>query len=153
MSPDYSLQEPPFAEPLVAQVQALSAIVFAVDDGSEVADIWRFEHMPQFTLCAAHTDSRLVGFKLGYAHTQQRYYSWLGGIDPAYRRQGIAWTLMRMQHEWATRQGFKFIETGAQQNNIAMGALNFASGFEVVGIRYKQRDSSRVTELTYEKSL
>ena len=40
-------------------------------------------------------------------------------------------------------------ETSARQSNHAMAALNLASGFKVVGIRYK----AEIPDITYEKQL
>lgn len=144
---DIELIRAPFSQSLVAEIHGLVEKVFGsgVDGGSG----WRFRNMPDFTLIEARAGEQLVGFKIGYAHTPTRYYSWLGGVDLAYRRQGIARELMDRQHDCLAASGYKTVETGARQDNFAMAELNLASGFRVVGIRFKEG----VPDITYEKRL
>ncbi len=59
----------------------------------------------------------------------------------------IARELMNRQHAWISQNGFASVETGAQQDNLAMTRLNLMSGFQVVGIRFKDLGP----EITYEK--
>ena len=56
---------------------------------------------------------------------------------------------MNRQHAWISENGYASVETGAAQDNLAMTRLNHASGFDVVGIRLKDRGP----EITYEKRL
>jgi len=105
--------------------------------------------MPDFTLFEAREQHRLIGCKMGYAHTQTRYYSWLGGVRVDFRRRGIATELMHRQHLWLQENGYQTVETGARQDNHEMAKLNLASGFAVVGIRYK----GQVPDVIYEKRL
>ncbi len=92
--------------------------------------------MPELSGFVARDESEIVGFKLGYAVTSERYYSWLGGVHPAYQRRGLATQLMKRQHQWIQAEGFKVIETELIQTNHAMGKLNEASGFTTAGVRF-----------------
>ena len=76
-----------------------------------------------------------MAFKLGYAMTQAKYYSWLGGVHPAARRQGLAALLMEKQHGWVASRGYRMIETSTDEDNVAMSRLNLAHGFEEAGWR------------------
>lgn len=98
---------------------------------------WRLENMPDVTVFVEERDSRLIGYKAGYAMTDTRYYSWLGGVDPAFRRQGIARRLMHRQHEWLGRSRFRLIETHVAQDNKAMVRLNLDSGLDITGFFLK----------------
>ncbi len=91
----------------------------------------------------------MVGFKVGYAATARRYYSWLGGVDPDVRRVGIGVALMERQHRWAEEAGFELVETEVAQNNHAMQQLNERSGFVAAGIRFDQE----VPRVIYRKRL
>jgi predicted GNAT superfamily acetyltransferase len=75
----------------------------------------------------------LAGFKLGYRRGATLFYSWLGGVHPEARRQGVAAELMRRQHEWAQAQGYTEIETSTRTANNPMIILNLKSGFRVRG--------------------
>lgn len=46
----------------------------------------------------ARSDDRVVGFKIAAWMRPDRLYSWLGAVDPAFRRQGIAGALLLQQH-------------------------------------------------------
>ena len=84
-------------------------------------------------MVARFPDRSLAGFKLGYRRGTTLFYSWLGGVHPDARRQGVAAELMRRQHEWAKMQGYKDVETRTRAINNAMLILNLRSGFHVHG--------------------
>lgn len=99
----------------------------------EVAEILTSHRrwLAQFALAGA----RVVGFKLGYAERPRRFYSWLGGVDPDFRRRGIARRLMQEQHGWCRDAGFEVVETVTTNDFRPMLILNLHSGFDVVGTR------------------
>jgi ribosomal protein S18 acetylase RimI-like enzyme len=143
---EFSQEQHPVASLLVVELEALSESIFAV----AVGDIgWRLENMPYASVFSARDDNKLVGFKAGYAMSQSKYYSWLGGVRQDYRRQGIASELMRLQHIWLCEQGFQVIETSANEENITMAAANLRHGFVACGIR---REPHRV-QVLFNKSL
>lgn len=78
-------------------------------------------------------DGQLVGFKIGYGDSKHRFYSWLGAVDPAFHRLGVASALMSAQHDWCRDQGFREIETRTTNDHPAMLILNVKSGFAVSG--------------------
>lgn len=137
--PDYSLIQPPFTRQCRSELRELSETVFGPQDATAAEDFaWRLASMPMFTAFTARSEGQLVGFKLGYAHTRHRYYSWLGGVHPEYRHQGIARTLMANQHSWLIDAGFSIVETSAREENAAMIGLNRSCGFAVIGRREAQ---------------
>ncbi|HMI94703.1 MAG TPA: GNAT family N-acetyltransferase [Polyangiales bacterium] len=131
----------PFDGALIVELEALVARVFGAFDGVDELR-WKLERMPELALHAACDGDALVAFKLGYAATPVRYYSWLGGVDPRYRRQGIARRLMDAQHAWALAHGYRAIETGALVDNAAMLMLNLQVGFRVIGM-YQRTGTAR----------
>lgn len=86
---------------------------------------------------AATATPRPVAFKLGYAETDESFYSWLGGVDPDWRGRGLAQRLIRAQHDWAACAGYRSITTRTQIGNDAMAAINRAAGFTESGILTK----------------
>jgi predicted GNAT superfamily acetyltransferase len=91
--------------------------------------------MPDVSVFLATSDSRLVGFKAGYAVGERKYYSWLGGVHPDFRRRGIAAELMQRQHRWLAERGYAVVETAVEQENTAMAQANLRHGFSVCGVR------------------
>ena len=100
--------------------------------------LWRLERMPDVTFFAAKRDNSLIGFKVGYAATTTRYYSWLGGVDPLWRSKGVARELMIHQHRWLKESDYSLVETSVNQDNNAMVSLNLSVGFKVSGMQIKR---------------
>jgi len=99
----------------------------------QVADVLleRRLWLAQFAVVGA----RVVGFKLGYGRRPERFYSWLGGVHPDFRRRGIARRFMVEQHDWCAARGVEVIETATTNGFRGMLLLNLHSGFDVVGTR------------------
>jgi len=134
MTISYRSETTPLSPQRMEQMSDLSRLVFGahrVDDGN-----WRMTNMPDLSAFTAFVGGLMVGFKIGYAHTSTRYYSWLGGVHPEHRRQGIAVALMRLQHEWVADRGYEIVETETAQSNAGMCQLNEQSGFRVTGMRF-----------------
>lgn len=104
----------------------------------------------QFFAVLVYESKNLVGFKLGYVRDQAQFYSWLGGVLPAYRDLGVASELMRTQHQWCTDKKFKKIRTHASNKFPEMISLNLKHGFEIVGT-ISSKD--RPIKIVMEKSL
>jgi len=114
------------------ELLALCAAAFDSFDPAYLLDRLADLDAPAATL--AHDDAgRLIGFKLGYRRSPDLFYSWLGGVHPDARRQGIAARLMTAQHEWARGEGYAAVETRTRAVNNAMIILNLQSGFHVAG--------------------
>ncbi|XOV90276.1 MAG: GNAT family N-acetyltransferase [Pseudomonadota bacterium] len=112
-------------------VLSLARRVFEQVDAEDLH--WRLAVMPDVSLFVAEREGRAIGFKAGYAATSRRYYSWLGGVDPDFRRLGVAAALMRAQHEWLARTRFQLVETHVRESNIAMIQANLDAGFSITG--------------------
>jgi GNAT superfamily N-acetyltransferase len=151
---DYRLLTAPFDQGLEPELYALCLRVFGAIDGAQAAVTvfreeltWKLARMPDVTIHTARDETdTLIAFKIGYAATPARYYSWLGGVDPAHRRLGIARQLMDAQHAWARGAGYRAVETGAISTNKAMLSLNLAVGFRVIGL-YDRSGEPRVVML------
>ena len=128
----FSLHQAPFDPALLREVTLLARHVF---DESTLDLEWRLCVMPQATAVLARDDGRLVGFKLGYAMTESKYYSWLGGVHLSARGSGVARQLMRRQHRWLKEMGCSQVETTTDQGNAAMARVNLQEGFTVCGTR------------------
>lgn len=142
----FELHQAPLAEQQIQAIADLCQRVFS-DPVNDLA--WRLARMPELTLASANAGEQLVGFKIGYAHSRTRYYSWLGAVHPDWRRQGIAERLSGMQHAWARAAGFTSVETATDQDNQAMLMANLQWGFVICGV--KQQPAR--TQISLTKSL
>ncbi len=132
--------QPPFAEKFLAEFQKTTKTIFGDEAETEWLDSlkWRLENMPDVTVVTINDADGIIAFKAGYSTAHNRYYSWLGGVNPKHRRQGIARKLMEQQHDWISRQSrFSLVETHVEQDNIAMIQLNQQLGMEFSGFYMK----------------
>ncbi len=84
-------------------------------------------------LCTASADGHLVGFKVGRSNDPRTFESWVGGVLPTARKQGIASQLARLQDAWCRANGFQFIQTETAHDNAAMLTVNLKQGFCIAG--------------------
>jgi GNAT superfamily N-acetyltransferase len=88
----------------------------------------------------ACVDGEAVGFKLGYEKNREEFFSWLGGVRTAFRRNGIARDLLRAQHQWCAERGYRAVLTESANEYRAMLMLDLSEGFEIEGTRtYPER--------------
>jgi GNAT superfamily N-acetyltransferase len=84
-------------------------------------------------LLVALVQGRVVGYKFGYEERPGRFYSWIGGVDPDFRRRGIARALMARQHRLLERAGFRTVRSQTRNRYPGMLILSILSGFEIIG--------------------
>lgn len=142
------LIEAPFSDAFIAQFVDISQRVFeqSADQAWLDALHWRLEKMPDVTVFVAEVDGTLVGYKAGYATHPNRYYSWLGGVDPEFRGQGIGKLLMDQQH---ASSRFKSVETHVAQDNAAMVQLNLKSGLTITGMFSKEGEPNFIMKKVF----
>jgi GNAT superfamily N-acetyltransferase len=95
-------------------------------------------------LLMAFDEKKLIGFKLGYELNNNSFYSWLGGVHSAYRGFGIAYELMKQQHEWCDTMGYKSIETKTMNQWKDMLSLNIKNGFEITGTELNTKGELKI---------
>lgn len=93
----------------------------------------RMKEKPGLQIDVAVHGEKMVGYKIGYALNREQFYSWLGGVDANYRKQGIASTLMDQQHQQVKGSGYKAVQTKTKNKWRSMLILNIKSGFDIIG--------------------
>lgn len=138
---DPQLNEPPFSDDFIDRFADASERIFGQDaDEAWLSSLkWRLTNMPDVTVFTLQKNGHLVGYKAGHALAYDRYYSWLGGAAPEYRRQGIGSLLMEAQHAWLRAGRFRQVETYVEPKNAPMVQLNMKHGF-VVGGQFMKGD-------------
>ncbi len=91
-----------------------------------------------------------VGFKVGYG-CDGYFYSWLGGVLPAYRRSGIALRLAEAQEDWARQQGYSRIVFKTRNAHKKMLLFAIGRGFDIVG--FHPKDTIDTHRILLEKAL
>lgn len=86
----------------------------------------------------AEEAGQLLGFKLGYQESATCFYSWLGGIIPEGRRQGIARSLLYQQESWVRQQGYAQIHVKSRNRYRGMLQLLLREGYDIVALESHQ---------------
>ncbi|CAE1141184.1 GNAT family N-acetyltransferase [Serratia sp. JUb9] len=114
-----------------------------------------YQHIPEFAAAhslqdlqlrigdAAHyaliaeLDGQPVGFKLGYQTGDDTFYSWLGGVLPAFRRCGVAGRLLEEQERWARMQSFTRLTVKTRNQFRAMLTLLVSRHYQIIALEKK----------------
>lgn len=82
--------EASFSEAFLSDFRQLTATIFEDSADQDWLDSlqWRLQNMPNATVFIAEDAGKLIGYQVGYATACNRYYNWLSGVIPEYRRQG-----------------------------------------------------------------
>lgn len=128
------------ADPLLALCNA----VFGEFDSAYL--LGRLPHLADPDLWLATERGEWAGFKLGYRRGAALLYSWLGGVHPRLRGQGVASALMVRQHAHAASMGYRFVETRTRAANNPMILLNLRHGFHIAGFETDARGIEVVTQ-------
>ncbi len=83
-------------------------------------------------LIASH-DNKPMAYKIGYEVSNTEFYSWLGGVAPKYRKQGVATELRKLQESWAIDNGYSAISVKSMNQYPAMLQLLISSGYQISG--------------------
>ena len=94
----------------------------------------------------AFDGERLVAYKAGFSERPERFYSWIGGVHPEYRRLGLAKALTDAQHAWLVERGYQKVRTLTSNRNLPMLMLNLSLGFVVIGCQMNRKGLSLLME-------
>jgi GNAT superfamily N-acetyltransferase len=121
----------PLNEEQIHELAALFRLTFGHEAPDDFGDILNEKH--NLIALLAIEEEHVVGFKLGYERYRQTFFSWLGGVIPQRRREGIANLLMREQHQRVAELGYTEIQTETFGDEPGMLILNLKEGFTIYG--------------------
>lgn len=97
----------------------------------------KIEGSPNLVLLA-QLDAKTVACKVGYdKYKDGSFYSWLGGVIPEFRTEGIARKLANAQESWARKRGYKSIKFKTLNRHKAMIIFAVKNGFEIYNLKPK----------------
>ncbi len=103
----------------------------------------KLNQLQTFYCLIAYDLAEPVAIKIGYAASEEIFYSWYGGVLPQYRELGLGSILMQKQHEWCRQKKFRKIQTKSRNSNIQMIHLNLKSGLQIVGTEREDGDNNK----------
>ncbi|GAB4024424.1 GNAT family N-acetyltransferase [Spirosoma gilvum] len=132
-------------EPLLSSLIDLLDVVFS-SRSRLLTELSYQESRTGLQIHLALVEDRVIGCKLGYERKKGHFYSWLGGVHPDFRGQGIASELMRLQHDWCLVQGYQVVRTQTYNQWRSMLSLNIRFGFDIIGVTQGKRGLAIVLE-------
>ncbi|MCM3636992.1 GNAT family N-acetyltransferase [Sporosarcina luteola] len=105
---------------------------------------------PNILFVVAMIENQVVGYKIGYSLSKDRYYSWYGGVHEEFRGKGIASMLLEHQHRLVKDKGYKIIETKTRNKWREMLIVNIKHGFDITETF---TDDEGIHRIVLEKSL
>ena len=97
----------------------------------------KLKNKPSLILLAK-VDHILVGCKVGYdRYDDGSFYSWLGGVIPGFRKDGIARQLADRQESWAKQNGYESIKFKTLNRHKSMLIFAVKNGFEIYNVKPK----------------
>ena len=85
-----------------------------------------------------------VGFKIGYRYNENTFYSWVGGVLPKYRKQGIAKQLAETQEIVVKEKGYTKLRTKSMNRFKPMLILNLKKGFDIVQVYTNEKGQQKI---------
>lgn len=89
------------------------------------------------SVLVAEVAGELVGVKIGYAKSDTEFYSWLGGVAPQGRGQGVAQALLEAQEAWVKAQGYQTLSVKSRNRFAAMLRLLLRNQYQIVDLEKK----------------
>ena len=111
----------------------------------------RFQGRYNISMLVGILEERHVGFAVGFELMPTTYFSWLCGVLPDFRRQGIATQLIQAQQAWAIEHKYEMIRFECLNQHRAMLHVAITEGYDHVGIRWDIATANNV--VIFEKDL
>lgn len=96
----------------------------------------RIADQPALVL-VAQMNQQLVGVKVGYAKSDDEFYSWIGGVSPSGRGHGVAQALLEAQEGWVKAEGYKRLTVKSRNRFTAMLRLLLRNGYQILDLEKK----------------
>lgn len=109
-------------------IMELHKVIFGTTDDL----INKMANKPKLLVITAMNGMKVIGYKIGYELDNNKFYSWLGGVDTNYRKHGIASELMQKQHQYLKKNGYSVVQTKTMNKWRNMLVLNIKNGFDVI---------------------
>lgn len=144
----YQLIEDKPSSELLETILALYKAVF--DDYKLDFFKERIHQKEDLVIALCYSDLNLVGFKIGYKYTDTTFYSWVGGVLPSFRQNGIAKKLAELQLKKVLEKGYTRLRTKSTNRFKPMMILNLKNGFDIIQV---YTNDSGQTKIVFEKDI
>ncbi|MDO6639535.1 MULTISPECIES: GNAT family N-acetyltransferase [unclassified Shewanella] len=115
-------------------IAAISARINELDRAQTVESLHSKLDNQACLILLAYVEGELAGFKIGYQLDNQRFYSWLGGVDADFRQLGLAKSMLEYQEKWATEQGYQRLEVKTRNQFNAMLTMLVTNQYHITQV-------------------
>jgi len=98
----------------------------------------------KFLLLVAELNGIVVAYKLGYWLDERCFYSWLGGVHPDYRKQGIAKILLLEQEARVRVEGAREIRVKSMNKYKSMLLLLIAQDYAITDVQLNSQGEEKI---------
>lgn len=153
MSKPFTNKMPPLIEIQITDIAMAVALSNKIPEfinpaGQEIYE-QRLTGVPHLII-VAYVDGKPAGFKVGY-EKEGYFYSWMGGVVPAFRRLKIAKQLASFQEKWAKKQGYRRIVFKTRNQHKGMLIFALKNGFNIIG--FTEKASIQTNRILLQKDL
>lgn len=110
----------------------------------------RLGNKPYLLLIAYHENAP-VGYKLGYALSDNTFYSWLGAVLPNHRGKGLAQKMLTRQETWLQQNGYNKVQVKTMNCFRAMLAMLVKNNYFITGV--EPNTNNALSKIHFEKVL
>ena len=104
-----------------------------------------------FLLLISYYHDEPIGYKLGYALSDDIFYSWLGAVLPAHRGHGLAQKMLNAQEAWVKQHHYHRIQVKTMNRFRAMLSMLIKNNYHIIDI--EKAISSLDVKIRFEKAL
>ncbi len=88
----------------------------------------------------AYSDGTPAGFKVGYDRDNNgTFYSWMRGVIPIFRKEGVAKALAKEQEHILIENGYKAVEYKTRNYLKPMIIFGLKNGFDIINMIIKEK--------------
>jgi len=99
----------------------------------------RLTGVPHLILIAK-INEKSAGFKVGYERDNY-FYSWMGGVLPEFRGNGVAKALLIEMENWAKTQNYPHLTFKTSNKMRSMLLFGLRYGFDIIDFEKREPDS------------
>ena len=89
-------------------------------------------------------EGKAIAFKIGYPLSQNEFYSWLGGVLPEYRKEGVAQQLLDYQERWVRDKGYMKLSVKSMNRYPSMIRFLVKNKYQIAKVEHFETDNERI---------
>ncbi|RLV58996.1 GNAT family N-acetyltransferase [Parashewanella curva] len=119
----------------------ISRQISELDNGVTAEKIQQRLQDKAYLVSIAYVEGEPAGYKIGYALSNEQFYSWLGGVAKDYRNLGVAQQLLDAQEQWVQTKGYGVLKVKTMNQFKGMLCMLINNDYQLMGIESPVTDN------------